>query len=97
MVVTTLYNGVYLRDKVIIWAEYDPKITGGWCGGDVISKDINGKGGIKAFARWHCLPMTKNSVLSGFNFCFCTVNPQNVWKYQDINNDESNKMIICGD
>ena len=27
-----------------------PRFSGGWCGGDVIAKDINGKGGIKAFA-----------------------------------------------
>ena len=46
MVVTTLYNGVDLRDKVKIWVENDTKISGGWCGGDAFSKDINGKGGI---------------------------------------------------
>ena len=50
MVVTTFYNGVDLRDKVEIWVENDTQISGGWWGGDVIAKDINGKGRIKAFA-----------------------------------------------
>ena len=35
----------------------DTQISGGWCGGDVIVKDINGKGGIKGFAMT-LLPMT---------------------------------------
>ena len=48
MVVATRYNGVDLRDKVEI--EYDTQTSGGWCGGDVIAKDINGKEGIKYFA-----------------------------------------------
>ena len=46
MIVTTLYNGVDLRDKVKIRVENDTQISGGWCGGDVTAKDINGKGGI---------------------------------------------------
>ena len=37
-------------DKVEIWVKKDTQISGGWCGGDVFAKDINGKGGIKAFA-----------------------------------------------
>ena len=41
-------------------------------GGDVIAKDINGKGRIEAFAM---TPMTKNSVLSGFSFQLVVVHP----------------------
>ena len=48
MVVTTFYNGVDLRDKVKILVENDTQISGGWCGGDVIAKHINGKGRIQA-------------------------------------------------
>ena len=38
-----------MRDKVEIGVENDTQISGGWCWGDVIAKDINGKGEIKAF------------------------------------------------
>ena len=49
-IVTTLYNGIDLRDKVKIWVENYTQISGGFCGGDVIAKDMNWKEGIKAFA-----------------------------------------------
>ena len=67
MVVTILYNAVDLRDKVEIRVEYDTQISGRWCGGDVISKAINGKGGIKAFAMTHyafsCIRLSFNLFL----------------------------------
>ena len=46
-----------------------PRFLAVGVGGDVIAKDVNGKGRIKAFTMTLLiLTMTKNSVLSGFSF-----------------------------
>ena len=50
VVVATLYNRVGVRDEVEILVKNYTKISGGWCGRDLVTKDMHGKGGCEVFA-----------------------------------------------
>ena len=50
LVVAMLFNRVDMRDELEIRVKSVAHITGGWCGRDVIAKDIFMEGGCKVFA-----------------------------------------------